>query len=139
MRYRPSSIFYHTPAAHLLQTASVLLVCIIALLNPLLCLIHCTILFVPDYGFAHAPVRFVCELHLEEATPQHVSPTLDTPSTPLQPMPRAVYESAMTVSVGLLTLVLTGRLHRSRLCSPDCITSQPPAPPPKAHCTAPTC
>ncbi len=117
---------------------SVLVALMLGVLNPLFCVLHCSIIDAVAHQYAHSgSMRFVCHLSSEA----HTS-TAEGEQVPVQhsTTPRAVYDGVLM----LLALCATFALLTTRLTPPDRQrwngeSPAPPLPPPKSWHLLPAC
>lgn len=107
---------------------------ILGILNPALCILHCTISEDQTYRqVSPGTVHFVCHLYGAAATQPDVQTDMHDQQTT---MPRAFYEGVITPLVLIIALALISLLplHTQLHCYGD--APQPPIPPPKSlhHC-----
>lgn len=116
---------------------SAMMALVLGVLNPALCILHCTI--TEDQTYRQAPsgtVRFVCHLHgAADAHPDNQTGMHDR-----QPMmPRAVYEGVITWLMLVVALMLISALLPHLRPHRYGDTPQPPVPPPKLLHHSPSC
>lgn len=116
---------------------SAMMALMLGVLNPALCILHCTI--IGDQTYRHAPsgaVRFVCHLH----GAVDVHPDNQTGMHDRQPkMPRAVYEGVITLLMPVVALMLISALLPHIQPHRHGNAPQPPVPPPKSLYHSPSC
>jgi len=97
----------------------------LALLNPLLCIVHCALSHQHAAVHADDPQRFLCNLARD------TQPAATPPFDRVWDGPRAVYELTPLGALALaLVVVIVTTIAAPRLHAPQHIT-QPSAPPPK--------
>jgi len=109
----------------------------LGILNPALCVLHCTISEDQTYRQAKpGAVRFVCHLHGAAASQPDAQTGMHDRQTT---MPRAFYEGAITLLVLIVALVLISLLPPHIQLHRYGDAPQPPIPPPKSLHLCPSC
>ncbi len=110
---------------------ALLLFCTIAVLNPLLCVLHCSIVYQRDASFANAPLRFICDLHIAYSDAEPVATSLQLPVIPTPSIPVAVYEGYLMLAFLMAVLAIAHRLVQTEEACTYSLSLPPPTPPPK--------
>jgi|GEM_PF-2200042 len=116
---------------------SAMMALMLGILNPALCVLHCTISEDQTYRQAKpGAVRFVCHLHGAAATQPDAQTGMHDRQTT---MPRAFYEGVVTLPVLIVALVLISLLPPHIQLHRYGDAPQPPIPPPKSLHLCPSC